>query len=461
MMMERILWNGYYETFGLDALARRYLHIHLDKSLQEKWETATEMTPAMVEYSVADAETTLKIWKEQKKHITQTDMKVYKEIDLPCMWAVMDFRGFGLDVDGWKALAEDNKEQAKKLEELLDFNPRSSQQVVKKLRERGFKALPSSGADVLEKFIDKYPETEAAKQAEIILECREMSTFASKYGMGWLNDFLEAFPDGTYGFVADYQIIGAESGRMACRKPNLQNVPARGTKIFREKFIARPGCKLIISDYSQQEVVIMAYVTQDPTMMEICNSGKDIYIMMAKIMYNKDIEKKDPIRARMKSVVLGIDYGMSEYGLAEKEGISKKEAAEVIHLFRLKFPKVSNYLDRMEKEHTKVHTPFGRTIWLNPYSSQSYRNALNGPIQGGAADSMKKAISTMHKNWMWPCEFGLVNVIHDEAVLDVPEQYAEEVRVFTSETMVQTANEMFPGMHFRAEACIASNWSEK
>jgi len=377
------------------------------------------------------------------------------------MWAVLDFRGFRLDVEGWKSLAEDNKFHSKRLEEMLDFNPRSSQQVVAKLKTRGFKGIESSGADVLEKFIKKYPNTEAAEQSEIILECREYSTFASRYGKRWLDDYLEFFPDGTYGFVADYFIIGAETGRMAVRNPPLMQIPSRGTKIFREKFIARPNCKLVISDWSQQEVVILAYVTQDKALMDICNSTKDIYITMAKIMYNKDIEKSDPLRARMKTVVLGIDYGMTEYGLADKEGISKKEAAEVIYLFRQKFPKVADYLDKMEREKTIVHTVSGRKYWLNPYSTQCYRNALNSPIQGTAADMMKKAVSEIHRNWKWDFEFGIVNVIHDEIVLDVPEESAEEVRLFVQETMVRVANEICVGMHFKADACVADNWSQK
>lgn len=382
MMMDRILWNGLYESFSLQDLVRRYLHEHLDKNSQEDWATATEMTPEMVEYSVKDADATLRVWLEQRKQITRSDMQVFRKIDLPTMWAVMDFRGFGLDVEGWRSLAEDNKFHAQRLEEQLDFNPRSSKQVVEKLRSRGFKGIESSGADVLEKFIAKYPDTEAAKQAEIILGCREYSTFSSRYGKRWLEDYLEQFSDGSAGFVGDYWIIGAETGRMSARNPPLHQIPSRSTKVFREKFIARPNHKLIICDYSQQEIVIMAYVTQDPVMMEVCNSGKDAYIMMAKVMYNLDITKKDPLRKRMKSVVLGIDYGMTEQGLAAKENISTKEAAEVIMLFRKKFHKAAAYMDRMTKEKTYVQTVSGRKYWLNPYSSQCYRNALNSPIQG-------------------------------------------------------------------------------
>lgn len=461
MLIEKLLWNGYYEGFALDDLSRRYLGIHLDKSVREQWKIATQMTAEMLDYSAKDASTLLRVWREQKKHITKQVMEVYQKIDLPALWAILDFRGGALDVEGWKSLAEDNKFHAKRLEEMLDFNPRSTQQAVAKLRERGFRGLPDNKAETLEKFIQKYPETEAAKQAEIVLECKEYSTFASRYGTRWLEDYLEPFPDGAQGFIADYLVTGAETGRMAARNPPLHQVPSRGTKIFREKFIARPGCKLIISDYSQQEVVIAAYVTQDKLLMEICNSGQDIYVMMAKIMYGKTIDKKDPLRKRMKAVVLGIDYGMTEFGLSKKEGISEKEAAEVISLFRQKFPGVARYMDKMRREKRRVQTVAGRTYWLNPYSSQCYRNALNAPIQGTAADITKRAVALLHQNWKFPIPFGIVNVIHDEVVLDVPEAYAEEVRAYTQHWMVQAAQEICPGMTFRADAVVGNTWADK
>lgn len=461
MMIERILWNGYYDEFSEEDLARRYLHIHLDKSLQKRWGEVDEFTPELKEYAVGDADALLKIWLEQKKHITKTDMWIYRNIDLPTMWAVLDFRGFRLDEQGWKGLAEDNLLQAKLFEDQLDFNPRSWQQVLPKLKERGFKNLKDTQAETLEKAIEKFPNTEAAKQADLVLLSRQYSTFASRYGKKWIRDYIEAFPDGSSGFVADYYIIGAETGRMSASSPPMHQVPSRDTKVFREKFIARPGCKLIIGDYSAQEVFIMAYLSKDKRMMEVCNSGKDIYIMMAKNMYDVDITKKDPLRKRMKSVVLGIDYGMSEVGLARKEGISEAEAAKVIFQFRETFPEVSSYMDKMVREKDVVYTVSGRKCYLNRYSSQCSRNALNSPIQGTAADITKLAIVKIHQGWRWDCEFGIVNVVHDEIVLDVPEEYAEEVRAFAQEQMVAAAKEICPGLNFRADCVIGNTWADK
>lgn len=461
MMLERILWNGYYDSFGLDDLARRYLRTHLDKTLQKKWVTATTLTDELIEYATGDADVQLRVWHEQKKHITQSDWKIYKEIDLPAMWAVLDFRGFRLDVEGWRSLAENNKAEAVRLEEQLDFNPRSKFQVVPKLRERGFKGIEDSAAPTLEKFIAKYPETRAAKEAEIVLACREFSTFSSKYGKRWLTDYLETFDDGSQGFLCDYNVIGAETGRMSAKNPPLHQIPARSTKVFREKFIAGPGCKLIMADYSQQEIFIMAYVTQDPIMMEICNSGKDTYMLMAKVMFDKDIDKKDPLRPQMKAIVLGMDYGMSEFGLARKLGITVKEAAQLLVLFYHKFPGVAEYMHRIRKEKKVVQTVAGRKFYLNPYSSQSERNALNAPIQGTAADMFKRAVSEVRRNWQWSSQYGIVNVVHDEIVLDVLEMYAKEIAPYVQDSMVRVANQMCPGMSFRADAHIGDTWAEK
>jgi len=119
MLIERILWNGYYDRFGLDSLSRRYLDFYLDKSMQKQFENATEMTDDFINYAVMDANMTYLVWQEQKKVLSASDMKIYKTIDLPAMWSVMDFMGIRLDRDKWQALAEKNRARQKLVDEQL------------------------------------------------------------------------------------------------------------------------------------------------------------------------------------------------------------------------------------------------------------------------------------------------------------------------------------------------------
>lgn len=461
MIMDRIIWNGYYDSFSLQALARRYLLEYIEKEQQAMFEVADSMTPEMLEYSAKDASITLRVWRKQLEILTKTHMKLWRWIELPTLWAVLDFRGFRVDIDAWKSLAISNRAKQEEIDAILPFNPRSPKQVVKGLRDTGFKNLETSGEDDLLQAMRKFPNTEAAKLAQLVLDSRMYSKRASTYGETWLDNYLEFFPDGTWGFIANYWIIGAETSRMSASEPAIQTLPTRDTKDYRKCFIAHQNCKLVIADFSQQEVFVAAYISQDPKLKELCNSGSDIYIQMAKLMYNKDIEKKDPLRQRMKSVVLGTDYGMSKYGLARREGISLNEAEEVIHKFKSIFSTFAAWMTEQQHPSPYVVTPTGRKIWLNPYSGQSERNALNAPIQGFSAEITKRSLIALHQNWKFDCEFGVVGVFHDEFVLDVPTHLADDVSVFVKDTMIETANYMCPGMNFRAESVVADSWAEK
>ena len=460
MLIERILWNGYYDSFSEAALARRYLNIALDKSLQKSFATATEMTPAMIEYACKDPFVDLQIWNEQKMFMSNTDMKVWRDIDMPCMWAVMDFQGFRLDVERWKALAERNKAKQLELKAQLSFNPNSNPKSVEFYNKNGFKRIPNNQAETLEFFINKYPKTEAARCARLAIDSKKYGTWASRYGMSFITDYLEHESEGVDVIHCNYWITAAESGRMSADDPAMHQIPVRETKEFRECFIARPNQKLVVLDYSQQEVGCMAFLSQDKRLIDIFNSGQDIYIQMAKMLYNKNIEKSDPLRAVMKSVMLGIDYGMSVPGLATKAGITLDEAEETMITFRRKFPTLSDYMDIIMEKKKYVTTASGRKAWLNPYSGQCARNALNSPVQGTAADMLKKSIARMHKEWKFDYPFAIVEVTHDEIGLDVPEGIAQEVADFTERIMVETANEMCPGMKFRVDKHICGSWAD-
>ena len=308
MLIERILFGGYYDTFALDDLVRRHLFTHMEKELQKSF-TGNEITSEQIQYSALDAYVLPKIADAQKKHMDNKSWSIWHEIDRPAMFAFMDFQGFGIDVEKWKLLAIRNKERQERIDAELPVNPRSPKQVVEFLKANGFKRLENSKADSLEKFGLKYPNTIAAETARKILESRVYGKRASTYGIDFIEEYLEY--ENNFPFIfCNYWVTGAETGRTSSDHPNMQNIIARDTNEFRECFIPRSGHTLLIADYFAQEVFIAAYITQDKNLIEVCNSGKDIYCMMAKMMYDVDIDKKHPLRKRMKAVVLGIDYGI-------------------------------------------------------------------------------------------------------------------------------------------------------
>lgn len=464
MLIDKILWSGYYDSFSLADLARRYLDKYLDKSLQNKWEDIdpNNIPTEYMTYAVEDAVTTLQVALEQKKQVKQTDFEVWKNIDLPAMWAVMDFMGFRIDVDKWLELAEQNKKRSAEIDSLLPFNIRSYKAAREFLSKRGFKGLPNTQESTLETWIEKYPNSEAADLARTALEGRKYAKRASTYGKSFIENHVERDLVHKVDVICgDYNIIGAETGRLSCTSPNMQNIPSKDTSDFRRCFIARPGYKLVIADYSQQEIGIAAFIAKDKNLMKVFNSGEDIYIQMAKVMYGKKITKDDPLRKRMKSVVLGTNYGMSAFGLAKKEKISEEEAEEFLDKFADAFPDLDEWMQRQQSLKTCTRTVMGRRTWLNPYLSQCGRNALNNPIQGSASDMIKLALIELHERWADGLDFSVVAVIHDEIVLDVPEQLAKSIADFVKQATIDAANKMCPGMNFRVEVSIGDTWADK
>lgn len=394
----------------------------------------------------------------------KTDFDLWKRIDLPALWAILDFQGFRIDIDKWNNLARSNKQKALDISQSLPFNPRSPKQVKPFLAKRGFPGLKDTREPTLQQAIRAFPDTEAARYAQLILDSRGYFKLASTYGEKFIDDSVETVEyngemiNVVYG---DYAVIGAETGRMSCKNPNLQNIPARETNAFRECFIARPGNKLVLADYRQQEPRLAAYISGDKKMIQLFREGEDIYIMAAKMMFGKSITKDDPLRKRIKATVLGTNYGLSAYGLAIREGISEKEAEEIITKFIKTFPDFAAWMNKQRKKKSYAKTILGRRIYLNPYSNQCDRNALNAPIQGSASDMTKLALAAIHQHWAFPCPFGVVAVVHDEIVLDVPEEHAEAVANYARVHMIRVAEEMCPGVPFDADIHIGDNWAKE
>jgi DNA polymerase-1 len=461
-LIERLMYGGYYDMFALEHLARRWLGIKLDKDIQKTFENATELSEEQIEYAAIDASVTLQIAQAQFSKIRAKDFKVWQKVDRPALWAFLDFQGFAIDVAEWKALAERNENRAKEIEETLPCNPRSPTQVKELLTKKGFKRLPNTGEETLQKFIDKLPNVPAADLAKDILECRKYYTRASRYGFKFIEKFLEHDLQFDVDMIySSYKVTGAETGRTASSDPNMQNIPARETSEFRRCFIARPNNVLLVCDYSQQEPGISAHLAQDKALIDIINSKQDIYISVAKNLFNENISKSDKRRKTMKSLVLGTNYGMSAYGLAARENLSKSAAGKMIHKYFRLFPGVGAWVNRQRNKKDYIETAMGRRVWLNRYSGQCERNALNSPIQGTAADITKMAIARLHQNWEYPYPFAVVATVHDEIVLDVPKKHAQKIARFVKKTMEDVAKEVCSSVVIKADVAIGTTWAAK
>lgn len=467
MIIEKIMCGGLYDTdqYSLEDIVRRRLDQRMNKEIRKQFEKATSMNQERIEYAANDAYVTLLSCQEQKKEITKKDYKVWTEVDLRAFWPMLEFQGFRLDVEAWKALAIRNEERAQQVKAGLDFNPGSWQQVQKYLMPRGFKKLTSTDEKHLKAAIKKYPNAEAIPYAEKVLEYRGHKKNATTYGMNLIEDFLEDEGEGVYTIRPSWWVVGTEHGRTSCSNPNLQNIPIRETKEFRLCFIARPKRKLVIVDMGQQELRDSAFLSQDKKLIALLqDTTRDAFVEVAKMMYKQEIDKKHPLRKKTKNTVYGVNYGMSASGLAERSDLTEEEAQEAIDLYFAAFPDLYSWIVQQKKKKDYVETIFGRKAWLNPYSEQCERNAINSPISGSAADQMKIALGNIYEKWREEIPlttFDCVGYIHDELIFDVPEDRALKVAKFVSREMINAAQAQCPGVPFTADYVIADNWSEK
>ena len=455
-LMEHILWGGYYDKFSLADLARRYLGIVLDKEPRKMFSDNYQgMTGELLQYAALDASITLQVQQEQKKYIKRNDMKIWHEIERPALFAVLAFQGFRIDVDAWRQLADYNEKQAQIIKDRLPMNPSSPKEIMQYFKKHG-KNISKTNEDVLLKIANT--NSDLGKIAHDILEYRKYSKRASTYGMKFIEIYLEK-EDNYYVIHPDYNIIGAETGRMSSSRPNIQNIIAHDTAEYRKCFIAKPNHKLIIADYSAQEPRVAAHLSQDLKLLKIFREHKDIYCELAKVVYGNEITKKDPLRNKMKPIFLGLTYGLSSKHLAENIGIEPEEGKAIYKKVFDHFKVFAEYMENIKKRKDYVRTVSGRKIWLNPYSSRVERNALNSPIQGTSAEIIKLALSILH-NKLPEC-YPAVAVIHDEIVMDVPERLANLMSKKVTDSMKEAAEILCPSVPFDVDAKICDSWGEK
>lgn len=474
MLIEQIMYSGYYNDFALADLARRRLGIYMPKEERETFSEAeqTKMTQSQLEYFAADVISTWHIYQSQRAEIDETDLSVWKDIELPFLWVLLGMSGVKLDTEKWIALAEKNKKDAEELQakylnpeppakklkkgQLNGLNLASPKQVKEELARQGYK-LDDTGEETLKEI------QEQCEFAKDVLKFRACSKRASTYGTKFIEDHVES--DGKiYGDV--YQ-IGAETGRTSCRAPNLQNQPHE--EDYRACFVADEDKSMVIADWSSQEPRIAAFLSQDEALIDILNSGKDIYVMMAKKALDWDIDPKTKEgkekRKKVKNIILGIFYGMSAYGLAYRIEVTEDEAEEMLHRFFNTFPGVKRYVEEMyDTKEDYVTSVYGRKIWLNKYNTQWQRNAVNAPIQSSAADAMKIAARKFLDDWAgrdFYTKTSLILLVHDEIAVEVPKELANAAKEKLQMAMISTANEMHTGIKASVDIFVGESWAAK
>jgi DNA polymerase I len=486
MLIEQIMYSGYYDGFSLADLARRRLDLYLAKDVRAEFsvENAPEpfgghpdLSREQLEYSSMDVAATWMVYQDQRAEIDDNDLNIWKEIELPFLWTIMAMSGVKLDTESWITLAKRNEESAKRIQDkyghwtvepatgrakkdkdiFVGVNLNSPAQIKKHFSSGGVH-LKSTDAEALEKIIAEGDDDSFEwRFANDLLVYRTYAKRASTYGEKFITDYVEE--DGRiYGDI--YQ-CGAETGRTSSRSPNLQNQPHEIE--YRSCFIAGEGMCMVVADWGAQEPRIAAYLSQDPRLIEIMNSDKKLYIEIARDVFGREITKEMEEYKHIKSTVLGIFYGMSAQGLSVRLGIDDGSAQEMIDKILATYPGIQEYIDRQFKAGDYVQSVYGRKIWMNKHSNQWQRNALNAPIQGSAADAMKIAAF----RFVDACDEEVYQgsplrlLVHDEIVLEIEEGNVAWAMETLERIMIEVAEEMHDGIKGSVEIFSGSSWACK
>ena len=456
MLADQSMQGGLYQTFGLADLSRRWLGKVMEKDVREDFSTLTEMTPAMKKYAAQDAMSTLEIALLQRATYSDDPaFKAYTVADEPMIFPVLDLKGFRIDVGAWEQMVKEFSETAQALEAELGINVMSHVQVKAKAKTLGLHLQDTSAVTLVEfadhEFIQK------------VIEARMYRKAVSTYGMTWL-EAVES--DGKV--YADYHISGASTtGRFSCSDPNMQNIPQRKLPVYRSRFIASDGHVVEVSDIAQQEPCITAWHTQDAHLLQAIRNHEDLHLAVARRIFNNpSLTKEDKNERSMgKAVNLGMSYGLTPFGLAARQKLELPEAEKIINQYFRNFGGVFSWIGQQRQMgHKKgyVQTALGRRSYLNLYDRKWENNAINSPIQGGAADFMKVwARKTWEKCERQGLPHSTVAWVHDETVSDIPRDCLKETRKLQNVAFQETAELLYKGVPFSVETETGKSWAAK
>ena len=472
-----------HKSHGMDDLSERHLGITPISfesvagkgAKQVSFNQVTVETAA--EYAAEDADITLQLHLAMYPHIASCAKLgfIYNEIEMPSSQVLFTIERNGVLIDANMLQAQSNEIGLKLIAlenqayELAGqpFNLASPKQLQEILFDKlGIKptkktpsGAPSTDEDVLQELALDHP------LPKVLLEYRGLAKLKSTY-----TDKLPKMVNPQTGRVhTSYNQAVAITGRLASSDPNLQNIPVRtaeGRRI-REAFIAPKGAHIVSADYSQIELRIMAHLSQDAGMLEAFANNEDIHRHTAAEVFGVEKDQVNNEQRRYAKVInFGLIYGMSAFGLAQNLNIERSAAASYIERYFARYPGVKAYMDNtraIAKQQGYVETYFGRRLWVPEINSANVqrrngaeRAAINAPMQGTAADLIKLAMIAVDK-WLRDEKLTtkLIMQVHDELVLEVPDNELELVKQKLPELMQEVAKLSVPLL---AEVGVGSNW---
>ncbi|QBP73963.1 DNA polymerase I [Herbaspirillum huttiense] len=431
------------------------------------------------EYAAEDAEVTLALHHAMWPQIEHDDKLrfIYEKIEVPTSVVLQKIERNGVLIDS-ERLGQQSHDLGKRMLEIEQqaydlagqpFNLNSPKQlgeilfgklelpVVKKTAS----GAPSTDEEVLQKLAEDYP------LPKVLLDYRGLAKLKSTY-----TDKLPKMINPATGRVhTNYAQAVAVTGRLSSNEPNLQNIPIRtpeGRRI-REAFVAPEGCVIVSADYSQIELRIMAHISEDENMLKAFANNEDIHKATAAEIFGIAPEQVESEQRRYAKVInFGLIYGMSAFGLAGNLGIERSAAQMYIDKYFMRFSGVKRYMDETRlqaKARGYVETVFGRRLWLpeinspnGPRRQGAERAAINAPMQGTAADLIKLAMIAV-QDWLESTgmKSRMIMQVHDELVLEVPQEELAVVREKLPELMKNVAELKVPLL---AEVGIGKNWDE-
>ena len=484
MLLSYALHGGLH-NHGMDSLSERYLdHSPIAiKTLIGSGKSAITFDKVKIEDAVAyageDADITLRLWKifKQKLHLSKVT-KVYETLERPLVSVLAQVERNGIKVDR-ETLSRMSNAFAQKMDGLEaeihelageSFNVGSPKQLGEIMFDKlgyeggkkGKNGAYATGADILEDLATRYDFPKR------VLDWRQLSKLKSTY-----TDALQDHINPNTGRVhTSYSIAGAVTGRLSSTEPNLQNIPIRtedGRRI-REAFVAENGNVLVSLDYSQIELRILAHIAQIDALKQAFHDGLDIHAMTASEMFDVPLnEMTSEIRRQAKAINFGVIYGISGFGLARNLRIPRSEAQGFIDRYFERFPGIKEYMDKtvkFSKDNSYVETLFGRVIHTpeinakGPMAGFAKRAAINAPIQGTAADIIRRAMIRVPEA-IKDLPAKMLLQVHDELLFEVKEEFCEDL-IFQVQSIMEAASLPFLKMDIplSVDAGRGMNWAE-